>query len=511
MPQDELLLDERTLLELLNSLPQEIIYQDLDHRIIWVNKIIIEKYGDPDKITGNYCYKLKFKRKNPCEYCMLEKARDTGEIQFKELTTEDGKSHLVTFLPMKDKEGNVVAISEITADISNIKKEEEKLKEINRQYQYLFENTGDAILIAEADTFKIIQVNQRAVELYKYDDKESMLGLSLKSILRFSLEDFQVNKFRRDDDGSYSFTDKHKCKNGDIIDVEVQAKSIVYNNKNSYLYYIRDIRETIQVEEEKLKAMMKQELDMAYNIQTSFIPAEAPEFPHIDIATYYSHFRVVGGDYFSFFQENNKVGVIIADVMGKGMAAALVVANVHSSFHTVKRFDNTPVKVISILNDLLYNDLKDTALFVTVFYGLFDFEKRIIEYSNAGHNPPIYWSQAKQELILLDQSDIFCGIQASNNYSSYQVNFNKDDIFLFYTDGLVDIRNMKEERFELRRLKEIIRESKHLSAGEIKAKIIEAIDSFSSAGKNDDISFVLCKIKKLKGNGLHKLQKRFSR
>lgn len=92
MPQDELLLDERTLLELLNSLPQEIIYQDLDHRIIWVNKIIIEKYGDPDKITGNYCYKLKFKRKNPCEYCMLEKARDTGKFSLRSLQQKTGKA-----------------------------------------------------------------------------------------------------------------------------------------------------------------------------------------------------------------------------------------------------------------------------------------------------------------------------------------------------------------------------------------------------------------------------------
>mgnify|MGYP001179512980 CR=1 FL=1 len=494
MSQGEILIDKKTILELLNSLPQEIIYQDLDHRILWVNKNIIEKYGPLEDIAGKYCYMLKYKRKQPCEFCLVKKARETGERQTTEVTTEDGKSLLISYVPVKDVEDNVIAISEISVDISSIKKKERRLREINRQYQYIFENSGDAILIVEADTRKIIQSNQRAVELYKYENKESLMGIPLEALLKYSPEDFRGKEIRIDADGSYIFTDKHKCKNGDIIDVEVKSRFIVYNNKNCYLYNIRDISESLRIEEEKLKAIMKQELDLAYSIQTSFIPAENPEFSNIDIVSYYSPSQLVGGDYFSFFQEDNKVGVIISDVMGKGLTAALVVGNIHSSFHTVKKFNYTPVKVVSILNDLLYNDLKDTALFVTVFYGLFDFEERVLEYSNAGHNPPIYWSAAKQELYLLDKSNIFCGIQANNDYSSYTVKFDKDDIFLFYTDGLVDIRNIREERFELRRLKEIIRKNNRLPAGEIKEKIIQAIESFSGRGQDDDISFVLCKI-----------------
>ena len=92
MSQGEILIDKKTILELLNSLPQEIIYQDLDHRILWVNKNIIEKYGPMEEIAGKYCYMLKYKRKQPCEFCLVKKARETGERQTLRLLQRMGKA-----------------------------------------------------------------------------------------------------------------------------------------------------------------------------------------------------------------------------------------------------------------------------------------------------------------------------------------------------------------------------------------------------------------------------------
>lgn len=396
---------------------------------------------------------------------------------------------------MKDDQNNVITIAEMSLDITQRKKVEEKIRNLNKQYQYLFENSGEAILIVEKESLKIIEANQRAVELYKYGNKEALLGISVKSLLQSSDKDFYKRKARVDNTGTYTFNNKHRCKNGDIIDVEVKSRTIFYNNNNCYLYNIRDITESLRIKEEKLKAEMKKKFDIAYKIQTSFIPDKNMEHPQIDIATYYEPAQLVGGDYFNFIQKDNKLGVIISDVMGKGITAALIVGNIHSSFHTMTKFDLCPIKMISNLNDILYNDLKDTVLFVTAFYGLFDFKNGIFEYTNAGHNPPIYWSAKENKIRLLDKSGILCGVQAEYKYSSSEVIINKDDIILFYTDGLVDIRNQREERYRLEHIEEIIIENKELSAYEIKEKIISAVNSFSSkCPGDDDISFVLCKI-----------------
>src|SRR5690554_5719571 len=106
------LIDNKSTKELLNNLPQDIIYQDLNHKIIWANTNIIKKYGSWESISGNYCYKVKYNHNEPCKHCLVERVKATGKSQIEEITRADGKTFLIKFSPIRDKENKIIAISE---------------------------------------------------------------------------------------------------------------------------------------------------------------------------------------------------------------------------------------------------------------------------------------------------------------------------------------------------------------------------------------------------------------
>ncbi|MFO7819740.1 MAG: SpoIIE family protein phosphatase [Halanaerobacter sp.] len=234
------------------------------------------------------------------------------------------------------------------------------------------------------------------------------------------------------------------------------------------------------------------ELDIAARIQTSFTPKSTPRHKNFSLALYTKPAAEVGGDYLGFNDEGEQFKLLISDVMGKGIPAAIVVATIHSAFNILSRLEKDPAQILTNLNHNLYQDLKNSATFVSALSASF-LGNRLV-YSNAAANAPLFWSQKEQSLSKLEERGILCGIQEEYNYTLHQIELQPKDLLLFYTDGLIDIRNQAGERFGLERLKDLFKENSDLSAEDLKEKIVQNIYFFAEGVEYpDDITFIVAR------------------
>ncbi|WP_027340555.1 PP2C family protein-serine/threonine phosphatase [Halonatronum saccharophilum] len=281
--------------------------------------------------------------------------------------------------------------------------------------------------------------------------------------------------------------------------------AVTFDNKNdigliqefvnmTLLYLKSGMKKLLYIKEILNKEKMNKELDIASNIQTAFIPKSTPNHKDVDLAIFAQPANKVGGDYFGFNLKENKLNLLVSDVMGKGVPAAIVVATIHSAFNILSRLNYSPNRVLKHLNYNLYNDLKRTATFVSAFYASLDINKGILSYSNAAHNPPLIWSGEKKKLGSLSKKGILCGVEGYYDYDFHQKSLEKGDLILFYTDGLIDIINDKGKRLGLDEIKKLIEENNLDSAEDLKEKLVEKIYSYiNDKDIPDDISFIVLK------------------
>ncbi|PKL17230.1 MAG: hypothetical protein CVV49_12070 [Spirochaetae bacterium HGW-Spirochaetae-5] len=211
---------------------------------------------------------------------------------------------------------------------------------------------------------------------------------------------------------------------------------------------IAEKSEELQVERNKLKkriAIMNDELDMARNIQQRLIPSGTP---NVNIFSLYKPMEAVGGDFMEFikFNDEKKIGIFISDVSGHGVPAALITSMIKSSIQESKKNHTDPSLMLLHLNQVLSTHTDE--IFVTAFYGIYNTNDRSLVYSNAGHHPPVVilknkviTLQRSRSVPLAVMSNIDM-IEAGNVYSNSRAILPKNSKILFYTDGLVEARNI---------------------------------------------------------------------
>ncbi|QXO96322.1 serine/threonine-protein phosphatase [Methanospirillum purgamenti] len=185
--------------------------------------------------------------------------------------------------------------------------------------------------------------------------------------------------------------------------------------------------------------------------------------------------------------------MLIADVSGKGIPAALfmalsrIVVRVNATWH------HEPAKAIGSANTIITQDSK-SGMFVTLFYGILSEQDRTLTYVNAGHNPPIVYRAADDSFQELSMTGIAIGVLEDEIYDQRSVLINSGDIIVLYTDGVTESLSSSHEMFGELRLKSIIRENKSLTATLIQNKIFEEVQKFSeSEPQFDDITLLIIK------------------
>jgi sigma-B regulation protein RsbU (phosphoserine phosphatase) len=206
--------------------------------------------------------------------------------------------------------------------------------------------------------------------------------------------------------------------------------------------------------------------------------------------------REVGGDYFDFMDSiTDRLGLIVADVSGKGLAAALIMVSFRAYIHATVINELAMRIVMSRVNRLVYEST-DGDRFITTFYGLIDPEHKRLLYINAGHNPPLLL-HLDGSSELLKEGGVPLGVFLDSRYSESVVNLRSGDILITYTDGLVEASNSSEQDFGLEGLEKVARANSEKRAHEICQIVANAVREYSSGigGLEDDLTISVIKVK----------------
>ena len=214
------------------------------------------------------------------------------------------------------------------------------------------------------------------------------------------------------------------------------------------------------------REQFEHELRVAQRIQQALLPKELPLLDDWEIVPYYQPAREVGGDFYDFLTlPDGRVGVIIGDVSGKGVAAALVMANTQSVLRAVSQVSATPGELLSQVNEVLWTYIPPN-MFVTCFCGILNPKSGLFTYANAGHNPPLRQHGGKP--TDLRATGMPLGLMPGMTYEVKATVLLPGDGVLFYSDGLIEAHNTEREMLGSSRLKALVTEHvsgvKHLTA-----------------------------------------------
>ena len=243
------------------------------------------------------------------------------------------------------------------------------------------------------------------------------------------------------------------------------------------------------------RRVLEHELEIARKIQTNLLPRAFPRMPGITIAAESRPARMVGGDFYDFIElEDGRVAIVVADVSGKGVPAALLSATIRASVRMESHLcGRQPVSsVVKAVNRWTCRDSRN-SMFATMFYGVYDPTNSTIEYTNAGHMHPLLFP-ADGEMTALDQGGCFLGIMDEVDYQVGEVTLHPGDTLLFYTDGVTDTHNAQLETFGLERLSHLAQEGLGMAAPALRDSIYEATRAFrGDAEQFDDLTIIVAK------------------
>ncbi|MBN1898299.1 MAG: SpoIIE family protein phosphatase [Spirochaetes bacterium] len=244
------------------------------------------------------------------------------------------------------------------------------------------------------------------------------------------------------------------------------------------------------------KERYDEQLEIAKKIQENLLPDEFPRIEGLQISAFYKAMGGIGGDYYDIvhLKDKNKISVIIADVAGKGVPAALVMVMIRTTFHAVSRFVNSPSEAIAEINYGITKRLSADR-FATMFSFHYDYKNGILDFSNAAHPCMIFYQAETEKIGELDAEGVPVGIEELEKYQIKRIRVKPGDIILLLTDGITEAMNANNEMFRTNRIKQIVKANATLSADELKKKIISDIQRFvGEAEQHDDMTLVIFKI-----------------
>ncbi len=245
-----------------------------------------------------------------------------------------------------------------------------------------------------------------------------------------------------------------------------------------------------QIEEERLR----KEMELASEMQQLLIPKSLPTRKEYELSSIYRPHLNVGGDYFDFVEHGNgKITFCIADIAGKGVAAALLMSNFQASFHSLLERNNDMVHFVDDLNRAVLRITKGER-FLTFFVAQCDLNTRTLTYVNAGHNPPIL--AMNEQLKYLDKGTTVLGAFDELPFIEQGTEqLEGEALILLFTDGLTELQNEAGEFMDENFGQKFVLENYHLSATEFNQKVMNALDLFKGrAGFQDDFTVLTCKV-----------------
>jgi phosphoserine phosphatase RsbU/P len=236
-----------------------------------------------------------------------------------------------------------------------------------------------------------------------------------------------------------------------------------------------------------------EELQRAREIQESLLPKKIPQLPGFEVASAWQPARAVGGDYFDVLKLGEKrLAICIADVSGKGVPAALLMANVQASLRASVRDLDSPARVCTIINGMLCETIAADK-FVTFFCGVLDATSGTLRYCNAGHPYPILVSSGA--VRTLDQGGAVLGVFPAWTYQESSVDLGAGDRLLLFTDGITEAEGPDGEEFGMERVASFAKTHAANSAAKMNQQLLAQVTEFCGAHFQDDATLLVLAVK----------------
>lgn len=244
----------------------------------------------------------------------------------------------------------------------------------------------------------------------------------------------------------------------------------------------------------RVKERISQELEVASRIQKTILPKNITNIYGLQIANYFEPAKEVGGDYYDYtVKDDENISITIADVSGKGVPAAFLMALGRSILKTLERQGQSPADNLRNLNQIIYPDITED-MFITMLHSNFNNKTKILTYSNAGHNPLIVYRAKEDKVELHSVKGVAIGFMQGYNYKQGELKLEKGDIVLYYTDGITEAENPNKELFGFERLEKVIYDNRYNDVDTIKENILNEINIFRrDYPQVDDLTFVVIK------------------
>ena len=274
-----------------------------------------------------------------------------------------------------------------------------------------------------------------------------------------------------------------------VVTFAFGVPSFLYHSTKEHLERRNvELQKTVERGSARLE-MQEAELERASEIQQSLLPRNIPQLRGFEVAGAWQPASTVSGDYYDVLRlDDHRLGICIADVVGKGVSAALLMANVQAAVRAFASDGESPARVCAKVNRLLHENIA-TGKFVTFLYGILDGEAHTFQYCNAGHLYPILLSRGA--VRMLEQGGAVLGVFADWTYEDFKIELREGDRLLLFTDGITEASDANGQEFEESRIAAFALANGTLSAKELNRRLLAQVTSFCNAQFRDDATLLV--------------------
>jgi sigma-B regulation protein RsbU (phosphoserine phosphatase) len=240
---------------------------------------------------------------------------------------------------------------------------------------------------------------------------------------------------------------------------------------------------------------MEHELNIAHEIQSNLLPKKIPLIKGYDISAFYRASKEVGGDYYDIIQlDEHNIGVIVADVSGKGVPGSMVMTMTRALVRMEAVHNLSPADTLKKVNRIIATDIR-RGMFVTALYLILNIKSHTILVSSAGHNPLVLWRKNKRACELLNPNGIALGFDKGpvfeRTIKEQLIQLNWGDRIVAYTDGVVESMNPNDQEFGSERFYQVVNQLAEMPSERFIKTVVSALDKHqASAPQHDDITLV---------------------
>lgn len=297
---------------------------------------------------------------------------------------------------------------------------------------------------------------------------------------------------------------EHTISPEEIISIHKQLLLELYPDMQSEIAHSFDILLEVMVgygfayrEHQNLKHIqqeLKSEMEIAANVQQTLLGTTIPDIDCLDIGAISVPAKHMNGDYHHFVKdENNSVSIAIADVIGKGLPAALCMSMIKYAMDSLPENRKNPKDVLENLNRVVEQNV-DLTMFITMFYGIYNTENHVFSYASAGHEPCLFYTAGNGDFSELPAKGLLLGIEKKTKYNQYEKSVDIGDMIILMSDGVTECRTA-EGFIERESLLELIKKFIHMDAQEIVNNVYKELEKMQDLQLRDDFTLIIFKRK----------------